>query len=104
MGVLPSSAGGSGIPQTRTFTLLADQNTRLWVYAPHSGSPSDDGAVGAGGQADIWQSTSRDFYAYYRSAGGHNGHFDLGGGGANDWGTWSQQLGAMSGDLASNIR
>jgi S-formylglutathione hydrolase FrmB len=84
--------------------LLADQNTRLWVYNPHSGSPSDDGAVGAGGQADIWQSTARDFYAYYRSAGGHNGHFDLGGGGANDWGTWSQQLGAMSGDLASNIR
>jgi S-formylglutathione hydrolase FrmB len=84
--------------------LLADQNTRLWVYAPHSGSPSDDGAVGAGGQADIWQSTSRDFYASYRGVGGHNGHFDLGAGGANDWGTWSQQLGAMSGDLASNIR
>jgi S-formylglutathione hydrolase FrmB len=85
-------------------TLLADQNTRLWVYAPHSGSPSDDGAVGAGGQADIWQSTSRDFYASYRGVGGHNGHFDLGAGGANDWGSWSQQLGAMSGDLASNIR
>ena len=41
--------------------LLADQNTRLWVYSPHSGSPSDDGAVGTGGLADIWQSTCRDF-------------------------------------------
>ena len=29
---------------------------------------------------------------------------DLGRGGGNDWGTWSQQLGAMSGDLAANIR
>jgi S-formylglutathione hydrolase FrmB len=84
--------------------LLADQNTRLWVYSPHSGSPSDDGAVGAGGFADIWQSTCRDFYADYLSAGGHNGHFDLGAGGGNDWPTWSQQLGAMSGDLAANIR
>ena len=83
---------------------LVDQNTRLWVYAPTGGSPADDGAVGGGGLADIWQSTSRDFYAYYRAAGGNNGHFDLGGGGSNDWGAWSQQLGAMSGDLAANIR
>jgi S-formylglutathione hydrolase FrmB len=60
--------------------------------------------VGFGGFADIWQSTCRDFYASYRAVGGHNGHFDLGAGGGNDWGTWSQQLGAMSGDLASNIR
>jgi S-formylglutathione hydrolase FrmB len=83
---------------------LVDQNTRLWVYSPASGSPSDDAAVGVGGFADIWQSTCRDFYASYRGAGGHNGHFDLGAGGGNDWGTWSQQLGAMSGDLAANIR
>lgn len=82
--------------------LLADQNTRLWVFSPAAGSPSDGGAVGA--FPDIWQSTCRDFYADYRSAGGHNGHFDLGAGGGNDWGTWSQQLGALSGDLASNIR
>jgi S-formylglutathione hydrolase FrmB len=86
------------------IVLLADQNTRLWVYSPASGSPSDDGAVGSGGMSDIWQSTCRDFYASYRGVGGHNGHFDLGAGGGNDWGTWSQQLGAMSGDLASNIR
>jgi S-formylglutathione hydrolase FrmB len=82
--------------------LLVDQNTRLWVYSPAAGSPSDGGAVGA--FPDIWQSTCRDFYASYRAAGGHNGHFDLGAGGGNDWGTWSQQLGAMSGDLAANIQ
>jgi S-formylglutathione hydrolase FrmB len=83
---------------------LIDQNTRLWVYSPQSGSPSDDAAVGVGGFADIWQSTCRDFYASYRGAGGHNGHFDLGASGGNDWPTWSQQLGAMSSDLAANIR
>jgi S-formylglutathione hydrolase FrmB len=88
-------------PNTHVVRLV-DQNTRLWVYSPAAGSPSDGGAVGA--FPDIWQSTSRDFYADYRSAGGHNGHFDLGAGGGNDWGTWSQQLGALSGDLVSNIR
>lgn len=82
--------------------LLADQNTRLWVYSPAAGSPSDGGAVGA--FSDIWQSTARDFYASYRAVGGHNGHFDLGAGGGNDWGTWSGQLSAMSGDLAANIK
>jgi S-formylglutathione hydrolase FrmB len=81
---------------------LVDQNTRLWVYSPAAGSPSDGAAVGD--FPDIWQSTCRDFYASYRGSGGHNGHFDLGAGGGNDWGTWSQQLGAMSSDLAGNIR
>jgi S-formylglutathione hydrolase FrmB len=28
----------------------------------------------------------------------------LGRGGGNDWPTWGRQLGAMSGDLAANIR
>jgi S-formylglutathione hydrolase FrmB len=83
---------------------VSDENIRLWVYSPHSGSPADDAAVGVGGFSDIWQSTCRDFYASYRSSGGHNGHFDLGAGGGNDWPTWSQQLGAMSSDLAANIR
>jgi len=87
-------------PNTHVVRLV-DQNTRLWVYSPASGSPSDVAAVV--GFADIWQSTCRDFYAGYRAAGGHNGHFDLGAGGGNDWGTWSQQLGAMSSDLAANI-
>jgi S-formylglutathione hydrolase FrmB len=86
----------------RHVVLLADQNTRLWVYSPAAGSPSDGGAVGA--FPDIWQSTCRDFYASYRAVGGHNGHFDLGAAGGNDWGSWSSQLGAMSGDLAANIK
>jgi S-formylglutathione hydrolase FrmB len=80
---------------------LVDQNTRLWVYSPAAGNPSDGAAVG--GFPDIWQGTARDFYFSYRGAGGHNGHFDLGAGGGNDWGTWSQQLGTMSSDLAANI-
>jgi S-formylglutathione hydrolase FrmB len=81
---------------------LVDQDTRLWVYSPQSGSPSDGAAVI--GFPDIWQSTCRDFYADYRSAGGHNGHFDLGAGGGNDWPTWGQQLAAMSSDLSANVR
>jgi S-formylglutathione hydrolase FrmB len=88
-------------PETHVV-LLVDQNTRLWVYSPAAGSPSDGGAVGA--FPDIWQSTARDFYYNYRGVGGHNGHFDLGADGGNDWGSWSAQLGAMSGDLAANIR
>jgi S-formylglutathione hydrolase FrmB len=84
------------------IVLLVDQNTRLWVFAPAAGSPSDMAAVGD--YPDIWQSTSRDFYGSYRGAGGHNGHFDLGAGGGNDWGTWSAQLSALSGDLAANIK
>lgn len=81
---------------------LVDQDTRMWVYSPQSGSPSDGAAVI--GFPDIWQSTCRDFYADYRAAGGHNGHFDLGAGGGNDWPTWGQQLAAMSSDLSANIR
>ncbi|MDT5165407.1 MAG: hypothetical protein QOC88_2301, partial [Mycobacterium sp.] len=43
------------------------------------------------------------FYQEYRNAGGHNGHFDFSGGN-NDWGSWSAQLGAMSGDIVGAIR
>jgi S-formylglutathione hydrolase FrmB len=56
------------------------------------------------GFADIAQSTARDFYASYRAAGGHNGHFDIGADGDNGWTTWGQQLSAMSNDLAENIK
>ena len=47
---------------------------------------------------------ARFFYQQYRNVGGHNGHFDFPGGGNNDWGSWSAQLGAMSGDLVGAIR
>jgi S-formylglutathione hydrolase FrmB len=81
---------------------LVDNNARLWVYSPGSGAPTDQGAMA--GYGDISQGTNATFYSHYRDVSGSNGHFDLGRGGGNDWGTWSQQLGAMSGDLAANIR
>jgi len=52
----------------------------------------------------VYQDTNATFYSHYRDAGGHNGHFDLGRGGGNDWPTSGQQLAAMSADLAANIR
>jgi S-formylglutathione hydrolase FrmB len=81
---------------------LVDNNTRLWVYSPGSGAPTDQGAMA--GFGDIAQGTNAVFYSHFRDVGGKNGHFDLGRGGGNDWPTWSQQLSAMSGDLAANIR
>jgi S-formylglutathione hydrolase FrmB len=81
---------------------LVDNNIRLWIYSPGSGAPTDQGAMA--GYGDIAQGTNATFYSHYGDAGGHNGHFDLGRGGGNDWGTWSQQLAAMSADLAANVR
>jgi S-formylglutathione hydrolase FrmB len=81
---------------------LVDNNTRLWVYSPGSGAPTDQGAMA--GYADIAQGTNATFYSHFRDVGGNNGHFDLGRGGGNDWPTWGRQLGAMSGDLAANIK
>ena len=56
------------------------------------------------GYCDIAQGTNREFYQHYRSVGGHNGHFDFPDGPQHDWGTWSGQLGAMSGDLVDTIK
>ena len=56
------------------------------------------------GYPDIAQGTNATFYSHYRDVGGRNGHFDLGRGGDNGWSTWGQQLAAMSGDLAADIR
>jgi S-formylglutathione hydrolase FrmB len=86
----------------QNIQLLVDNNTRLWVYSPGSGAPTDQGAMA--GYGDIAQGTNATFYSHYRDAGGHNGHFDLGRAGGNDWPTWGQQLAAMSSDLAANIR
>ncbi|MFZ0906815.1 MAG: alpha/beta hydrolase family protein [Mycobacterium sp.] len=86
----------------QNIQLLVDNNIRLWVYSPGSGAPTDQGAMA--GYGDIAQGTNATFYSHYGDAGGHNGHFDLGRGGGNDWGTWGQQLAAMSADLAANIR
>ncbi len=82
--------------------LLAQNNTRVWVYSPTTDGASDPAAmIGQAGQA---MGNSRMFYQQYRSVGGHNGHFDFPGGGDNGWGSWSGQLGAMSGDIVGAIR
>jgi S-formylglutathione hydrolase FrmB len=83
-------------------SLLAQNNTRVWVFSPTNDGASDPAAMI--GQASAAMGSSREFYQQYRSNGGHNGHFDFPGGGDNGWGTWSGQLGAMSGDIVGAIR
>jgi S-formylglutathione hydrolase FrmB len=82
--------------------LLAQNNTRIWVWAPKTGGASDPAAMI--GFPEIADGTNQQFYQQYRSNGGHNAHFDFPGGGDNGWGSWSGQLGAMSGDIAGAIR
>ncbi len=81
--------------------LLAQNNTRIWVYSAKSGG-SDPAAVL--GVPDQVTGTGLDFYQQYRSVSGRNGHFDFTDGGDNGWGSWSGQLGAMSGDVVATIR
>jgi S-formylglutathione hydrolase FrmB len=82
--------------------LLVSNNTRLWVYSPSTVTCSDPAAMI--GYCDQAQGSNRTFYASYRGAGGHNGHFDFPDGGQHDWSSWGPQLGAMSGDLAGTVR
>jgi S-formylglutathione hydrolase FrmB len=81
--------------------LLADNNTRLWVYSPTSGGCDAPAMIG---YCDIAAGTNKEFYQHYRSVGGHNGHFDFPASGGNDWGSWSGQLAAMTGELATTIK
>lgn len=85
------------------INLLVQANTRLWVYSPINVSCGDPGAMG-GGDCAVAQGSNRIFYAHYRSNNGHNGHFDITGGGGHDWGSWAAQLGAMAGDIATVVR
>ncbi|MEB4209409.1 alpha/beta hydrolase family protein [Mycobacterium sp. 94-17] len=82
-------------------SLLAQNNTRVWVWSPTNMGGDDAAMIGQAGAA---MGSSREFYQQYRSNGGHNGHFDFPGGGDNGWGSWSGQLGAMSGDIVGAIR
>jgi S-formylglutathione hydrolase FrmB len=82
--------------------LLVQNNTRLWVYSPLTTACGDPGAMG-GGDCSVMQGSNRIFYAHYRSLGGRNGHWDITGGGGNDWGTWAGQLGAMAGDITAAL-
>jgi len=81
--------------------LLAQNNTRLWIFSPQAVTCSDPAAMI--GACDLAQGSNRTFYQHYRSVGGHNGHFDFPAGGNHDWGTWSAQLGAMAGDISAAI-
>lgn len=81
--------------------LLAQNNTRVWVWSPTNMGGDAAAMIGQAGEA---MGNSRMFYQQYRSVGGHNGHFDFPGGGDNGWGSWSAQLGAMSGDIVGAIR
>ena len=82
--------------------MLVDNNTRLWVVSPTTTTCSDPAAmIGYCAQA---VGSNRRFYEHYRGIGGANGHFDFPNAGQHDWGTWSGQLAAMSGDLVATIR
>jgi S-formylglutathione hydrolase FrmB len=81
--------------------LLADNNTRLWIFSPQTLTASDPAAMI--GYADQAQGTNRSFYNQYRSIGGSNAHFDFPTSGDHGWGSWAPQLAAMSGDLAATI-
>jgi S-formylglutathione hydrolase FrmB len=82
--------------------LLAQNNTRVWVFAPKVQTASDQAAmIDVPDQA---LGSSLTFYQQYRNVGGHNGHFDFPTGGDHGWGSWSGELGAMSGDIAGAIR
>ncbi|CAN5249186.1 alpha/beta hydrolase family protein [soil metagenome] len=81
--------------------LLADNNTRVWVWSPQTGNAPDPAAMI--GYADQAQGSNRTFYAHYRSIGGGNGHFDFPTSGDHGWGSWGPQLGAMSSDIVATI-
>lgn len=81
--------------------LLADNNTRLWIFSPSTLTCSDPAAMI--GYCDQAQGSNRSFYQHYRSVGGRNGHFDFPTSGQHDWGTWGPQLGALSSDLVAAI-
>ncbi len=82
--------------------LLAQNNTRIWVFSPQTLTASDPASMlGAAAQA---QGANRMFYQQYRAVGGSNGHFDFPVSGDHGWLTWGPQLAAMSGDIAASIR
>jgi S-formylglutathione hydrolase FrmB len=82
-------------------SVLAQNNSRIWVWSPLNSGGDAAAMIGASGEA---MGDARFFYQQYRSVGGHNGHFDFPGGGDNGWGSWASQLGAMSGDIVGAIR
>ena len=84
------------------IALLAQNNSRIWVYSPGTLTCSDPAAMID--YCDQAAGTARAFYQHYRSVGGHNGHFDFPPGGNHDWGSWGPQLAVMSSDIVAAIR
>jgi S-formylglutathione hydrolase FrmB len=82
--------------------LLADNNTRLWIYSPQAKTSSDEAAML--GYADQAQGSNRSFLVQYQQTGGHNGHFDFPTTGDHGWSSWAPQLAAMSGDMVASIK
>jgi S-formylglutathione hydrolase FrmB len=82
-------------------SVLAQNNSRIWVWSPLNSGGDAAAMIGASGEA---MGDARFFYQEYRNVGGHNGHFDFPSGGDNGWGSWASQLGAMSGDIVGAIR
>jgi S-formylglutathione hydrolase FrmB len=81
--------------------LLAQNNTRTWVFSPQTLTAGDPAAMlGAPAEA---QGSNLAFYSQYRVVGGHNGHFDFPVAGDHGWSSWGRELGAMSGDVAAAI-
>jgi S-formylglutathione hydrolase FrmB len=83
-------------------SLLAQNNTRLWVFSPQTLGCSDPAAMI--NYCDQAQGSNRAFYAHYVQVGGRNGHFDFPATGDHGWSSWAQQLQAMSADLAAWIK
>lgn len=81
-------------------TLLAQNNTRVWIYNPMGGASNPAAMIGDPSEAT---GSGRFFNMQYRQVHGHNGHFDFSAG-DNGWGSWASQLGAMSGDIVGAIR
>jgi S-formylglutathione hydrolase FrmB len=82
--------------------LLADNNTRLWIFSPQTLTASNLAAMA--GYPDQAQGSNRDFYSHYRDVQGRNGHFDFPATGDHGWSSWGPQLAAMSGDLVAAIK
>lgn len=80
-------------------SLLAQNNTRLWIFAPMGPAPDPAAMIAYESEA---AGSARFFYQQYRSQEGHNGHFDFPQA-ENGWGSWAPQLAAMSGDIAAAI-
>ena len=81
--------------------LLAQNNSRVWVFAPTGGASDPAAMLGNPGEAT---GSARFFYKQYKYVHGHNGHFEFPDGADNGWGSWAPQLGAMAGDIVGAIR